>query len=150
MIRFATILPLLFGSAAYAEQQPFPNWLTGCHLEKKGERWTEECWTAARAGIMLGSGRNGRGDKLIGWEVMRIEREADGLLTFWGSPMGAKPVPFRAISVSANEVIFSNPSHDYPQRIRYWRVGKLLRAATSLSDGSKAMQWTFSGAEPMP
>ena len=150
MIRYIAIVPLLLGSVAHAEPQAFPAWLTGCHLENKSERWTEECWTTPRAGIMLGSGRNGRGEKLAGWEVMRIERAGDGVLTFWGSPMGAKPVAFRAVSVTATEIIFANPAHDYPQRIRYAFEGKILSAETSLTDGSKAMHWTYGGANAKP
>lgn len=131
------------GSAMAAEPVAFPDWLTGCHTETKGDRWTEECWTAPRAGIMLGSGRSGKGETLRSWEAMRIERGADGTLTFWGSPGGAKPVAFRMERATATEIVFANPAHDYPQRIRYWRDGKTLNAEVSLSDGSKAMRWSY-------
>lgn len=120
-----------------------PAWLTGCHVETKGESWTEECWTIPRAGNMLGSGRSGKGNTLRSWENMRVERNADGTLVFWGSPQGAPAVPFTATSVTASEIVFSNPAHDYPQRIRYWREGKSIHAETALKDGSKAMRWTY-------
>ncbi|MGY4397037.1 hypothetical protein ACVWZA_002228 [Sphingomonas sp. UYAg733] len=35
-------------------------------------------------------------------------------------------------------------AHDYPQRIRYWREGKILNAKISLSYGSKRMRWSYS------
>lgn len=35
-----------------------------------------------------------------------------------------KPVPFKLISANGNEFIFSNPDHDYPQRIGYQFVSK--------------------------
>ncbi len=133
----------LASTAAAAEPQTMPAWLTGCHVETKGESWTEECWTIPRAGNMLGSGRSGKGDKLLNWESMRIERTADGSLIFWGSPRGATAVPFKATSVSASEVVFANPAHDYPQRIRYWREGTAVHAETALKDGSKAMRWVY-------
>lgn len=129
--------------AGAAEPAPLPGWMAGCHTETKGEQWTEECWTAPRAGIMLGSGRSGKGEALRSWESMRIERGADGVLTFWGSPGGAKPVAFRMERATATEIVFANPAHDYPQRIRYWRDGKVLNAEVSLSDGSKAMRWAY-------
>jgi len=123
---------------------PSPNWMAGAWIETKGSSWTDEFWTPMRAGIMIGCGRSGDGDVLSSWESTRIQRSADGVLTFWGSPGGAKPVPFRMVSSSLTEIIFANPAHDYPQRIRYWRDGKFLNAEISLADGSKAMRWTYS------
>jgi hypothetical protein len=145
LARFCAALAIatIPGPAGAAEPVPLPGWMTGCHTETKGERWAEECWTVPRAGIMLGSGRSGKGETLQSWEAMRIERGADGTLTFWGSPSGAKPVAFRMERATANEIVFANPAHDYPQRIRYWRDGKVLNAEVSLSDGSKAMRWVY-------
>lgn len=44
---------------------------------------------------------------------------------------------------AAAMVEFANPAHDYPQRIRYWREGRLLKARISLMDGSKPMEWRY-------
>jgi hypothetical protein len=41
------------------------------------------------------------------------------------------------------EIIFVNPAHDYPQRIRYWQDGRRLNAEISLKDGSRAMRWLY-------
>ena len=38
---------------------------------------------------------------------------------------------------------FVNETHDYPQRIRYWREGMALNAETSLMDGSSAERWSY-------
>lgn len=133
----------LAAAAPAAEPQSMPAWLTGCHVETKGDAWTEECWTIPRAGNMLGSGRSGKGDKLRNWENMRIERKPDGTLVFWGSPQGAPAVPFATTRVTETEIVFANPAHDYPQRIRYWREGKAIHAETALTDGSKTMRWVY-------
>jgi Domain of unknown function (DUF6265) len=140
---------LVFWSANPLAAKPasLPGWLVGCHIETTRERWTEECWTAPRAGIMLGSGRSGKGETLSSWEFMRIERDLDGKLIFWGSPSGTTPIAFKAQSVTESEIVFANPAHDYPQRIRYWREGKILNAETALSDGSKAVRWRYGGQE---
>lgn len=37
---------------------------------------------------------------------------------------GSKPVPFKLVSANDNVFIFSNPDHDYPQRIGYQIVSK--------------------------
>ena len=38
---------------------PMPAFLTGCWEQRQGDRWTEECWTSPRGGLMIGSGREG-------------------------------------------------------------------------------------------
>jgi len=120
-----------------------PGWLAGCWSEQKGRNWTEECWTSPRGGNMMGSGRSGRGDEMRSWETMQIERGPDGKLVFYGSPKGASRVGFVEVSSGSREIVFANPRHDYPQRIRYWREGMDLAAETSLMDGSKALRWHY-------
>lgn len=126
-----------------APTPPMPNWMAGCWAEQKGTDWTDECWSVPRAGIMLGSGRNGHGDTLRSWEGMQIEQAADGKLTFYGAPRGGTRVAFPATATGPRSVVFANPEHDYPQRIRYWREGNDLAAETSLADGSKAFRWRY-------
>lgn len=126
---------------------PMPGWMAGAWGEAKGDKWTEEYWTPPRAGLMMGAGRNGTGGTLRGWEVMRIEKDAQGRISFLGSPEGAPPVRFPLLRSSAEEIVFANPGHDYPQRIRYWREGKRLHAEVSLADGSKAIRWNYSPAD---
>lgn len=130
---------------------PMPAFLSGCWEQRKGERWTEECWTDPRGGLMIGSGRTGIGDKVGHWEWMRIERGADGIVTFYGSPKGAPAVGFKAIQADANSISFLNAAHDYPQRVRYVRTKSGIDAQVSLADGSKPNRWTYrrtAGAAP--
>jgi hypothetical protein len=74
---------------------------------------------------------------------MRIVREADSTLAFWAISADQNPVRFVATKKSPEEIIFENAEHDYPQRIRYWREGKLLKARISLLDGSKPVDFQF-------
>lgn len=129
--------------AKAAAPAALPEWLAGCWIDERGEAWTEECWTAPRAGTMLGAGRNGRGERLLGWEVMQIMAEPDGKPAFWGAPRGAGRTRFATASSGTSEIVFVNAAHDYPQRIRYWREGAVLHAETSLIDGGKPMRWTY-------
>ena len=115
------MLALLIMAQAATAQLPMPAFLAGCWEQRNGERWTEECWTAPRGGLMIGSGRDGTGDRINHWEYMRIERGADGALTFHGSPKGAPAVAFKATEASARQIIFVNAGHDFPQRVRYVR-----------------------------
>ncbi|QNA86941.1 hypothetical protein G4G27_11710 [Sphingomonas sp. So64.6b] len=131
-------------SAAGPATNGAPIWLAGCWVQQVAQKWTEECWTPPRAGMMLGSGRSGVGPRLKSWEANQILPDADGKLVFWASPGGGTRVAFPLLSQGANEIVFANAAHDYPQRIRYWREGKALNAEISLTDGSKSMRWHYS------
>ena len=119
-----------------------PGWMAGCWQQVEGERWTEECWTIPRHVQMLGSGRTGTGDRVSSFEFMRIERTAGGLV-FHGGPRGQGWTEFAGGGDEQGGMTFANPAHDFPQRVRYWREGDLLRAEVSLANGTGAQQWSF-------
>jgi hypothetical protein len=131
--------PVLAGESA-AE---LPGWMAGAWEQQDGSGWADEYWTPARAGMMIGASRAGKGEKLTFWEHMRIVKEADGRIAFWAIVGDQKPVRFVADNISANAITFVNPDHDYPQRIRYWREGAELKAEIALMDGSQAVQFSF-------
>jgi hypothetical protein len=138
------IIALLMLIEAATSSPAMPEFLSGCWEQRQDDgRWTEECWTDARGGLMIGSGRVGKGDRVGHWEWMRIERGADGALTFYGSPKGATPVGFKAAEASAMSITFVNPNHDYPQRVRYLVTATGLDAEVSLADGSKHDRWSY-------
>ena len=135
---------LMLAQAAATTPLPMPAFLSGCWEQRtENGRWTEECWTDTRGGLMIGSGRDGTGDKVGHWEWMRIERGADGGLTFYGSPKGASPVGFKAVEGDAKMVTFVNAAHDYPQRVRYVVTDTGLDAEVSLADGSNPNRWRY-------
>ena len=145
-------LPLALMSASPASDPALPEWMAGCWVQEEGERWTEECWTTPRGGVMLGSGRSGRGEQFASFEVMQIvlapaHDEQAASMAFWGAPGGEGRTRFTWQPSSDPGVTFVNAAHEYPQRIRYWREGELLLAETSLSDGSNANRWTYRRAE---
>ena len=129
---------------AEATALPMPAFLSGCWEQQgKDGSWAEECWTDTRGGVMIGSGRTGKGDTVGHWEWMRIERGADGSVIFYGSPKGDPPVGFKAIEANGKSITFANPSHDYPQRVRYLATDVGLDAEVSLADGSKPNKWSY-------
>lgn len=135
---------LILAEAANAAPMPMPAFLSGCWEQRtESGRWTEECWTDSRGGLMIGSGRDGSGDRVGHWEWMRIERGADGGLTFYGSPKGTAPVGFKATQSDGKTITFVNVSHDYPQRVRYQLTDSGLNAEVSLADGSNANRWSY-------
>jgi hypothetical protein len=140
----AAAVALSAATGATCQDAPeFPEWMTGAWDHADGESWADEYWTPPRGGIMIGASRSGEGEKLQFWEHMRIVREADDRLAFWAIASDQKPVRFVTVKKTAEEIVFENPAHDYPQRIRYWREGKELKAQISLIDGSKANNFSF-------
>lgn len=145
MIVLAAMTTLGPASASGAEPATgaMPDWMAGCWSQDRAPKWTEECWMSPRGGVMLGAGRAGNGDRLGEWEATQIIPGADGKLVYWASPDGGTRVAFTEVSRGAQEIVFANAAHDYPQRIRYWREGAMLNAEISLLDGSKPIRWQY-------
>ena len=138
------MIALLMLAEAAAAALPMPAFISGCWEQRREDGgWTEECWTDARGGLMIGSGRDGKGDAVRHWEWMRIERSADGTPTFYGSPKGTPAVGFKATEADGKSITFLNAAHDYPQRVRYVVTEVGLDAEISLADGSKPNRWSY-------
>jgi|ERR1700754_578321 Domain of unknown function (DUF6265) len=133
----------LLATAAVAQTQALPAFMTGCWDTNEGERWTQECWMEPKGGLMLGASREGTGATIKSWEQLRIELATDGTVTLFASPGGRPPVPFKAGKMSTSAVEFTNARHDYPQRIRYELKDGRLEAEISLLDGSKPVRWSY-------
>jgi hypothetical protein len=130
-----------------------PVWLEGCWEQRSAQRWTEECWSAPRGGMMIGYSRSGEGPILTGWEVMQIVQEktnrpAAVKLAFWAAPSGQGRTMFAWTASAKAGVSFINMGNDYPQRVRYWREGRYLLAEISLADGTKTQRWRFVPVRP--
>ena len=119
-----------------------PEWMAGCWVETRGEKWFEECWTAPRGGMLMGSGRSGERELLASWESMQIVLEPDSL-AFYGAPRGEGRTRFELQRGGGEGLTFINAAHDFPQRVRYWREGERLLAEVSLLDGSEGMRWSY-------
>ena len=121
-----------------------PGWMAGCWIAggEEGVR-TEECWTAPRGSMLLGSGHAYAGDRSRSFEHMRIE-QVDGSLVFIAQPGGSPPTRFALQATDGSDgLLFVNAENDYPQRVRYWREGAELLAEISQIDGSNAIRWRF-------
>jgi hypothetical protein len=121
-----------------------PFWLSGhwVYEDKDRSSWTEESWLS-RGRMLVGVGMSGAGEVTKTYEYMRIETDEDGGTTFWASPQGGNPVPFRMVSLSAAEVVFENPANEFPTRITYRRADDLLIATISGPGGANAQTWRY-------
>jgi quercetin dioxygenase-like cupin family protein len=96
--------------------------LAGCWARRQGARLVEEQWLAPRGGTMLGVGRTTRGDTLVEFEQVRIYERGDTLV-YAAAPSGQAPAEFRAAPPLGGTLTFSNPTHDFPQRVIYRSAG---------------------------
>lgn len=133
---------------AQSAARSLPEWLAGTWMTEDGASWADEVWTDARGGLMLGLARTGFGPRLDSWELAQIRQKPDGTIVFTAQPQGKPASEFPMVLVSEEAIEFANPAHDYPQRIRYWRQGKLLMAEISKIDGSQAMRWNYRPVVP--
>jgi hypothetical protein len=94
-------------------------WLEGCWASATGEAGTGEFWLPLAGGTLLGVSRTVHDGKTTAHEFMQIRALPDGRVAFIGQPSGQASTAFPAVSISATEVVFANPAHDFPQRITY-------------------------------
>ena len=134
---------LLTGQAPPPTQVSDLAWMSGHWTTEVGGTWTEEHWSAPRAGTMIGYSRSGRGATMRDYEFLRLESGADGVPAYIASPGGGPAISFPLAHSDAAGATFENPAHDFPQRIVYRRNGSEMVATISAIDGSHAMSWRF-------
>jgi Domain of unknown function (DUF6265) len=103
-------------------------WIAGCWELTRNTRHVAEQWTAAEGGTMMGLSRTVDKDRTIEWEFLIIRPGPKGL-DYVAKPSGQPEATFTATSASASEVVFENPTHDFPKRVIYKRDGDALTAS---------------------
>jgi hypothetical protein len=101
--------------------------LTGCWKFERNGRVVEEHWLSPAGGTLMGVSRTVAGGKTVEFEFLQIRDMPDGL-TYIAKPSSQSEASFRARSSTPDEIVFENPEHDFPQRIRYRRSGDTLHA----------------------
>ncbi len=115
-------------------------WLAGCwEMNAKNKNLViNEQWMKPAGGMMVGSGRTVKSGKVADYEFLRIVEEADGIF-YVSKPTGNKyETRFKLTKVSPTELLFDNPTHDFPQRIIYKLAGDRLTARIEGSMNGKS------------
>jgi hypothetical protein len=132
MMRLLTLAALLlsFSSTVMVQTKATTSqlaFMAGCwKFEAKG-RLVEEHWMAPAGGSLMGISRTVVDGRIAEFEFMQIRDLGEGL-TYIAKPSNQPEAKFVATSMAAGEVVFENPGHDFPQRIRYRRAGNALHA----------------------
>ena len=94
-------------------------WLAGCWFGRSGKNEFREHWMRPAGGLMMGMGRTTSDGKLQSYEAMRIELDATGVPVFVAKPSGQPEASFKSVKADATSIVFENPTHDFPQRVKY-------------------------------
>jgi hypothetical protein len=112
-MRLATML--LAGAFARAAGMEDLSFMAGC--------WTgpnmEEHWMKPEGGTMLGMSRTLKGGKTVFTEFHLIAEDNGTPVLNVQLRLATKTTPFRLTESGGKQAVFSNPEHDFPQRIIY-------------------------------
>ena len=122
-------------------------WMAGSWAGAVNGIAMEEHWTAPSGGTLVGMHRDVSNGRTASFEFLRIEVQ-DGRLVYLASPRGAPPTAFAAAEVGHQRIVFENKTHDFPQRVLYWREGARLcaRIEGTLKGKTSAEEWRWSPA----
>jgi len=96
-------------------------WMAGCwELNVPQRQMTiAEHWMRPSGGTLIGMSRTVRGGKTTGFEFIRIVTTGAGIEYVAKPSSNKEETAFKLVKSSANEVVFENLAHDFPQRIIY-------------------------------
>ena len=95
-------------------------WLAGCWEGRNGSVTFREHWMPEAGRTMFAMSRTMREDKVMSYEAIRLELDADGLTPVYvPTPSGQKETRFKLASAAEGKFVFENLQHDFPQRIIY-------------------------------
>lgn len=116
--------------------------LVGTWVADTPEGRVTEAWTK-EGDALVGRSETVKDGAQSFYEDLRIATN-DGVLVYSARPMGRTPATeFRRTDDggTANVVVFENPAHDFPKRIRYERNGDRLTA--SIDADGKGATWEY-------
>jgi hypothetical protein len=97
-------------------------WLAGCWESARPTGRLVESWSGPVNGVMAGVGMSIRDTTRRVNERLRLFYRGDTLV-YEASPSRQPMTEFKATRISADELVFEDPTHDFPQKISYRRSG---------------------------
>ncbi len=101
-------------------------WLIGTWEQKTARGSLFETWKKASPNEFHGKSYMLKEKDTLVFENIKLVQQAGGLfyIPTVKNQNGGKPVSFKAKTVSAIEMVFENPAHDFPQQISYKQINK--------------------------
>ncbi len=94
---------------------------------------------------MLGTSHTVRGGRTAEYEFLRIFERGAGLV-YEAHPSGQQMNQFQSVEITASSITFSDPDHDFPQRIVYTRVGidsVVARVSGAIAGETRSIEFAF-------
>lgn len=117
------IFLLLLAAATPAQESNFKienlRWLSGCWQSNNKNVLISEQWTGLAGQAMFGIGTTVKKDKLADFEFMRIMQNGSDIFYIAKPAENKEETSFKLTKSAANEAVFENPEHDFPQKIIY-------------------------------
>lgn len=124
--------------------------MTGCWRGASGPGTTiEEYYTPPSDNLMLGVSRYVKGSTVVDYEFSIIRAQGDSDLVLTPHPKGQAAADFHMSSLKSGAVEWSNPKHDFPQRITYRSLGAdslVARIEGPGANGTKVLEWRMGKA----
>lgn len=111
------------GTAATASDARIADFafMAGCWQGGDGQTALEENWMRPGGGTMMGTSRVLAEGRTVFSEFVEVAEKPTGPVMTVALGIGRPGVAFTRIAAGADEVVFENATHDFPQRIRYRR-----------------------------
>ena len=148
MSRLLAVIALLaIAGVAFAQSPPRVatlEWMTGTWTQETAQEKVSESWLGPADGTMVAVNLTARANGRKSFEFLRIAETPEGF-SYFASPGGRAPVEFKVKENGERRVVFENATHDFPQRILYWRDGELLvaRIEGAIDGKERSEQWRF-------
>lgn len=112
-------------------------WLAGTWSFERNGRVVTERWTAPTGGMMLATSQTVAGGRTLEYEFIALRTDKEGRVIYVAKPSRQPEATFTLVKLTEREVVFENPTHDFPQRISYTLKpgGTLLAAIEGTKDG---------------
>jgi len=132
------LLLTLFAFSLHAADVAGLSFMSGCWVTEQGPVTIEEQWNKPAGGQMMGLSRTIKAGKVVFSEFMRIDMDKGEIYYLPRIGTNAAPVRFKLTTQSNTEVIFENPTHDFPQRILYRKTDSGLFARIEGTQNGKS------------
>lgn len=133
LLRAIAVFPILVLADSTADKEF--DWLIGCWWTP--DKSSQEVWVADSDHSLAGFAVNVRDDAVSYYEILTIRQREDGSFVFTAHPAREPTAAFKATEITETGVVFTNPDHDYPQKISYFIENDELVATISMLNGDR-------------
>jgi hypothetical protein len=146
----SVVLALAASSASLPGTVDQLAWLSGSWEGDDGGTWNEEVWAAPHGGLMLAFHRDTARGRAVGFEFLRIEETASGLV-YRAMPGGKPATDFKLVEAWPERAVFES-ALEFPRRVLYFRQGETLHARIEGVRAGKpaSKEWIWRRAKTAP